>query len=112
MTYRFTFRTKTGPFFLEDFQATQFVKVRRNPNWFAKDDNPNNIGMDRPFIDGYDSLWTPSSNSAEEAALRSKQIDSTAFEDDTTAVSVGKSAGLVLNEYGVSGWVNSRLWLS
>src|SRR5438105_9250157 len=102
----------TGPFFLEDFQATQFVKVRRNPNWFAKDDNPNNIGMDRPFIDGYDSLWTPSSNSAEEAALRSKQIDSTAFEDDTTAVSVGKSSGLILNAYGVSGWVNSRLWLS
>ncbi len=102
----------TGPFFLEDFQATQFVKVRRNPNWFAKDDNPNNIGMDRPFIDGYDSLWTPSSNSAEEAALRSKQIDSTSFEDDATAISVSKSQGLTLIESGVGGWVNSRLWLS
>jgi ABC-type transport system substrate-binding protein len=102
----------TGPFFLEDFRATEVVKVRRNPVWFAKDDNPHNIGMDRPFLDGYDSLWTPSSNSAEEAAIKSKQIDSTGFEDDTTAISVSKSAGLHLVEAGVSGWVNSRLWLS
>lgn len=102
----------TGPFLLEDFQALQVVKFRRNPNWFAKDDNPNNIGTGRPFLDGFDALWTPASNSAEEAALRSKQIDSTSFEDDTTAVSVSKSPGLVLYEYGESGWLNSRLWLS
>ena len=72
----------TGPFQLEDFTGVEFVKVRRNPTWFAKDDNPHGIGMDRPFLDGYDSLWTPQSDSTQEAALRSKQVDSTGFEDD------------------------------
>ena len=102
----------TGPFFLDDFRATEVVKVRRNPVWFAKDDNPHNIGKDRPFLDGYDSLWTPSSNSAEEAAIKSKQVDSTGFEDDATAISVSRSPGLHLVEAGVSGAVNSRLWVS
>ena len=102
----------TGPFFLEDFRATEVVKARRNPAWFAADDNPHNIGKGRPFLDGYDSLWTPSSNSAEEAALKSKQVDSTGFEDDSTAISVSKGTGVHLVEAGVSGWVNSRLWLS
>ncbi len=103
----------TGPFVLEDFKAVQFAKVRRNPNWFAKDDNADGLGTGRPFIDGYDSLWTPQSDSAEEAALSSKQVDATGFEDDSTAVRVANSdKNLTLVESGVSGWVNSRLWLS
>lgn len=103
----------TGPFVLDDFKAVEVVKVRRNPAWFAKDDNPHNIGMDRPFIDGYDSIWTPQSNSAEEAALNSKQVDATGFEDDSTALRVSKSnSNYSLVESGVAGWVNSRLWLS
>jgi ABC-type transport system substrate-binding protein len=103
----------TGPFFLEDFRAVEVIKARRNPNWFAKDDNPNNIGLDRPFIDGYDSIWTPQSNSAEEAAITSKQVDSTGFEDTDTTLRVAQAnSGLTLYEVGVSGWVNSRLWLS
>jgi len=103
----------TGPFFLDDFKAVEVVKVRRNPNWFARDDNPNNIGTGRPFIDGYDSIWTPQSNSAEEAALTSKQVDATSFEDDSTAIRVSRSnQQFTLVESGVAGWVNSRLWLS
>jgi peptide/nickel transport system substrate-binding protein len=103
----------TGPFFLDDFQTTQFVKARRNPDWFARDDNPRGVGTGRPFIDGYDSLWTPQSNSAEEAALKSKQVDSTGFEDDATAIRVsGSDPNFKLYETGVAGWVNSRIWLS
>ncbi len=103
----------SGPFVLDEFKAVEVIKVRRNPSWFAKDDNPGGIGMDRPFLDGYDSLWTPQSNSAEEAALASKQVDSTGFEDTATVLRVaGANENLKLYEVGVSGWVNSRLWLS
>ena len=103
----------TGPFFLDEFKAVEVIKVRRNPNWFAKDDNPNGIGADRPFLDGYDSIWTPQSNSAEEAAITSKQVDATGFEDTDTILRVAQAnANLTLYEVGVSGWVNSRLWLS
>lgn len=103
----------TGPFFVDNFAATSVVKVRRNPTWFAKDDKKDSIGGDRPFIDGYDSLWTPMSDSAEEAALTSKQVDATGFEDDSNVPRVQNAhSDLELVEAGVGGWVNSRLWLS
>lgn len=103
----------TGPFFLEDFKAVEVVKVRRNPDWFAKDDRPD-LGLDRPFLDGYDSLWTPQSDSTQEQALLSRQVDGTGFEDDSNTMRVlNENPGkLVLQEAGTAGWLNSRLWLS
>jgi peptide/nickel transport system substrate-binding protein len=102
----------TGPFQLDDFKAIEVVKARRNPAWFAADDNPRGIGTGRPFLDGYDALWTPQSDSTQEAALNSKQVDSTGFADDSTTQRVAKNAGMVFSEMGTAGFLNTRLWMS
>jgi ABC-type transport system substrate-binding protein len=102
----------TGPFQLEEFKSVEVVKVRRNAGWFAADANPRGIGTGRPFIDGYDSLWTPQSDSTQEAALNSKQVDSTGFADDSTTQRVAKNSGMVFTESGTAGFLNNRLWMS
>jgi ABC-type transport system substrate-binding protein len=106
------FMIGTGPFLLNDFKAVEVVKIRRNPAWFAKDDKPN-LGNDRPFIDGYDSLWTPQTDATQEAALLAKQVDDTGFEDDANTDRVGgdKSKFRIIGQ-PTGGWVNSRLWMS
>jgi ABC-type transport system substrate-binding protein len=81
--------------------------------WFAADDNPNGIGTGRPFMDGYDALWTPQSDSTQESALLAKQVDQTGFADDSNLVRVGGDASKFhLMETGTAGWLNSRLWMS
>ena len=100
----------TGPFQLEAFKPLEVVSLRRNPTWFAADDNPRGIGTGRPFLDGVDSLWTPQSDSTQEAALDNKQVDSTGFTDDATTVRVSKQPGMTFSEIGTSGFLNSRLW--
>ncbi len=102
----------TGPFQLEEFKAVEVVKLRRNAGWFAADDSPRGIGTGRPFLDGYDSLWTPQSDSTQEAALNSKQVDSTGFADDSTTQRVSKNSGMVFTESGTAGFLNNRLWMS
>lgn len=102
----------TGPFQLEEFQALQVIKVRRNPAWFAADDSPRGIGAGRPFLDGYDALWTPQSDSTQEAALNSKQVDSTGFADSSTTQRVSQQSGMVFSESGTAGFLNTRLWMS
>jgi ABC-type transport system substrate-binding protein len=102
----------TGPFQLEEFKAIEVVKARRNPTWFAADDSPRGIGTGRPFLDGYDALWTPQSDSTQEAALNSKQVDGTGFADDSTTQRVAKQSGMLLNEMGTAGFLNTRLWMS
>jgi ABC-type transport system substrate-binding protein len=102
----------TGPFQLEEFKSVEVVKVRRNAGWFAADDSPRGIGTGRPFLDGYDSLWTPQSDSTQEAALNSKQVDSTGFADDSTTQRVAKNSGMVFTESGTAGFLNNRLWMS
>ncbi|MBI5284681.1 MAG: ABC transporter substrate-binding protein [Chloroflexi bacterium] len=102
----------SGPFQLEEFKAVEVVKVRRNASWFAADDSPRGIGTGRPFLDGYDSLWTPQSDSTQEAALNSKQVDSTGFADTSTTQRVAKQSGMVMSEMGTAGFLNTRLWMS
>jgi ABC-type transport system substrate-binding protein len=106
------FMIGSGPFVLDEFKAVEVVKVRRNPNWFAKDDKPE-LGLDRPFLDGYDSLWTPQVDATQEAALLDKQVDDTGFEDDANTDRVGGDASKFrIIGQPTAGWVNSRLWLS
>jgi len=100
----------TGPFHLDAFKALEVVSVRRHPAWFAADDNPRGIGTGRPFLDGVDSVWTPQSDSTQEAALNNKQVDSTGFADDSTTVRVSKQQGMTFAEIGTSGFLNTRLW--
>jgi ABC-type transport system substrate-binding protein len=106
------FMVGSGPFVLDNFTAVEVVKVRRNPNWFAKDDKPE-LGTGRPFIDGYDSLWTPQSDATQEAALLARQVDETGFEDDANTGRVGADTSKFrLLSQPTAGWVNSRLWMS
>jgi len=100
----------TGPFHLKNFKALEVVSVGRNPDWFAADDNPRGIGTGRPFLDGVDSLWTPQSDSTQEAALKNKQVDATGFSDDSTTQRIAKDPGMTFSEIGTSGFLNSRLW--
>lgn len=104
----------SGPFYLDDFKAVQYVKVRRHADWFARDDSPRGIGAGRPFIDGYDSLWTPQSDSTQEAALTSKQVDATGFADDSTTQRVANEHkdSMRMTESGTAGFLNTRLWMS
>jgi dipeptide transport system substrate-binding protein len=106
------FMVGSGPFVLDAFTAVEVVKVRRNPNWFAKDDKPE-LGLDRPFLEGYDSLWTPQTDTTQEAALMAKQVDSTGFEDDANTERIAQDTSKFrIQSQPTAGWVNSRLWLS
>ncbi len=100
----------TGPFILKEITQIQIVSCRRNPNWFAKDDNPDGVGLDRPFMDGYDALWTPQSDQVQEAALAEKEVDNTGLEDDNNTLRIEEGEpGLILGEVGISGVVGIRL---
>lgn len=100
----------SGPFFLAEYTAAQVVKVRRNPTWFAKDDLADTLGADRPFIDGYDALFNPQDDSAQEPALVNKDVDSTGFNDDNNTARIDEqNEGLGLSEIGIGGRIGVRL---
>jgi peptide/nickel transport system substrate-binding protein len=100
----------TGPFVLEDYTAAQVVSVRRNPDWFAKDDLADTLGADRPFIEGYDALFTPQDDAAQEPALVQKQVDATGFNDDNNTARIDEeNEGLGLSEIGIGGRIGVRL---
>ena len=100
----------TGPFILEKLESLVETIVTRNPNWFAKDDNPGGVGLDRPFLDGYISLWTPQSDSVEETAFKSKQIDDGDFDDRSNYFRIADEIpGTVFQQtLGNSGAMNTR----
>jgi peptide/nickel transport system substrate-binding protein len=82
----------SGPFILDKFEALQTVVVVRNPAWFGADDRPD-LGTGRPFLDAREILWTPESASVIETAFRTKQIDTSGFDDPTTTRRVGEMVG-------------------
>jgi peptide/nickel transport system substrate-binding protein len=98
----------TGPFMLDEYTTLQVVKVRKNPDWFAKDDLAD-IGLpDRPIIDGYDCLWPVQDDTATEAAFKSKQIDSTSYEDSSNAYRIARETGCENPRPVTCGFINSR----
>lgn len=56
----------TGPFQLEEFQALQVIKVRRNPAWFAADDSPRGSARG-------DRSWTGTTRCGRRKATRRKR---------------------------------------
>lgn len=71
----------TGPFMLESFDPGRVVKLRRNPAWFARDDNADGAGIDRPFLDGCDAYFSPEEDLFERAAFERRATDVATFTD-------------------------------
>ena len=61
----------TGPFIWKEQIALQVMRMVRNPDWFGWDEPE----LDRPYIDGYESLFIYDDASIE-AAFRTKKLDS------------------------------------
>jgi peptide/nickel transport system substrate-binding protein len=99
----------TGPFFLDEYITLQAVKLRRNPNWFAKDDRAAEGLPDRPILDGVDPLWPVQDDTATEAAFKSKQIDGSSYEDSNNAYRIQSETGSEMDRVVTTGYINSRL---
>ncbi len=70
----------SGPWILDQFETLQVVRYVRNPEWFAADDRPE-LGTGRPFLDVVEIQWSPESDSVQETAFKTKQVDSVTFVD-------------------------------
>lgn len=100
----------SGPFMLDEFKPVEVVRVVRNPDWFAADDLRDTLGPGRPFLDGYESLWDPQSDSTMEAAFLSRQVDVASFLDQSNIERLRRARPeLVLQEWGIAGYINTRL---
>ncbi len=71
----------TGPFVLESFESRSAVKLRRNPQWFARDDAVGGSGSGRPYLDGLDAFYSPQEDAFERAAFERHLVDTTGFSD-------------------------------
>lgn len=71
----------TGPFMLESIEQGAGVKLRRNPAWFAADDDASTTGERRPYLDGYDAFYSPQEDAFQRAAFERKLIDTVGFAD-------------------------------
>ncbi|MDP2954383.1 MAG: ABC transporter substrate-binding protein, partial [Chloroflexota bacterium] len=102
----------TGPFYLDQYITAQVVKLRRNADWFAKDDLAGQGLPDRPIVDGYDALWPVQDDTATEAAFKSKQIDGTGYVDPRNTYRIRDETGCEVDRAVTSGFVNSRFLIA
>jgi peptide/nickel transport system substrate-binding protein len=103
----------TGPFMLEALQPGVAVRVRRNPGWFARDDNPDGAGTGRPFLDGYDAVYTPQDDDNQRTLFHRSIVDATEFPNPATLSTEQKTnlADIALDETDGGGLLASRLLL-
>jgi len=103
----------TGPFMLDSLQTQTAVKVRRNPEWFARDDDPGGAGGGRPFLDGYDAVYTPQDDANQRTLFDRSIVDATGFSDPASVAQEQKTnlADIVLAEGDAGGVLASRLLL-
>ena len=103
----------TGPFMLESLQPEVAVKVRRNPAWFAGDDNPDDAGAGRPFLDGYDAVYTPQDDDNQRTLFHRSIVDATGFPDPAALSTEQKTnlADIALGETDAGGLLGCRLLL-
>jgi ABC-type transport system substrate-binding protein len=86
------------------------LRVVRNPDWFAADDNPENMGTGRPFLDAVEISYPPESDSVVETAIKTKQVDRAFFTDQGNTYRVLEEVpGLQLLEVGTTGGLASAL---
>lgn len=103
----------TGPFMLDAFEPEVAVRLRRNPAWFARDDNPHGIGTGRPFLDRYDAFFSPQEDAFQRAAFRQRAVDATGFVDSATLDAERKTnlEDIALDETGAGAVLASRFLL-
>jgi peptide/nickel transport system substrate-binding protein len=100
----------SGPFILDRWEALRMLRVVRNPVWFAADDNPENMGTGRPFLDALEVSYPPESDSVVETAIKTKQVDRAGFTDQGNTYRVLEGVpGLQLMEIGTTGGLASAL---
>lgn len=100
----------TGPFMLETFEPGVVVRLKRNPAWFARDDEG---AGSRPFLDGYAAYLSPQEDTFTRAAFSRRLIDSTPFVD-SAALDVERKTNLsdiVLEEADAGAVLAARLLL-
>jgi ABC-type transport system substrate-binding protein len=102
----------TGPFVLDAYEPQKRVSLRRNPAWFARDDNSKE-GIGRPYLDGYDAFYTPQEDQFQRIAFERADVDSTGFTDVGVLDQEHKAnlADIVLEERDAGGMLASRLLL-
>jgi peptide/nickel transport system substrate-binding protein len=92
----------TGPYMLEEGNPGNFLKVKRNPNWwFAKF-----IGQDMPFVDGMKISIIPDP-SVRLANLRAGKLD-TMYVDASLYPMIKNDRSLQINLWPVNSWVGLR----
>ena len=100
----------SGPFILDKLEALRMLRVVRNPDWFAADDNPENMGTGRPFLDALEVSYPPESDSVVETAIKTKQVDRAGFTDQGNLYRVLQEVpGLQSMESPITGGLASAL---
>ena len=102
----------TGPFMLESLEPRFAVKLRRNHDWFARDDDVTGAGLGRPFLNGYDAFFTPQEDSFQREAFDGGHVDSTGFLDPM-ALDLARTTNLadIFLEEGDAGWLLASRFL-
>lgn len=103
----------TGPFMVESFEPAFAVKLRRNLNWFARDDDADVAGLGRPFLEGYDAFFTPQEDTFQREAFERGFVDSTSFLDPVALdrARTTNLADIFLEEGDAGGLLASRFLL-
>jgi peptide/nickel transport system substrate-binding protein len=103
----------TGPFVLESFEPLVGVKLRRNPQWFARDDNAGSTGNGRPYVDGYDAFYSPQEDAFQRAAFERQLVDATGFADGSVLDQERKTnlSDIALEQSDATGILATRLLL-
>jgi ABC-type transport system substrate-binding protein len=103
----------TGPFVLDSFEPGVAVRLKRNPDWFARDDDPDGIGVRRPYVDRYDSYMTPENDDFLRSTFERRQVDRTSFvtQEALDRVLATNLRDIALEETDAGGVLASRLLL-
>jgi ABC-type transport system substrate-binding protein len=103
----------TGPFMLEAFEPQAVVRLVRNPQWFARDDDPHGVGGDRPFLDAYHAFYSPQEDTFQRVWFERLAVDTTSFLDPAVLYHEHKTnlADIQLEETDAGGFLASRLLL-
>ncbi len=103
----------SGPFMLDSFEQGVAVRLRRNPAWFAGNDNPGGVGSARPFLDDYVAFFSPQEDTFQRAAFQRRVVDATGFGDPAVLDTERKTnlADIALDETAAGGVLASRFLL-